>query len=423
MSLTVQPQIVSANASQISEEPRCPNCREPLLGEFCYACGQPKKGFIRHLSGIVGDFLDTVFNIDSRTLRTVFPLFFRPGFLSIEYFEGRRVRYVTPLRLYFFFSVLAFLAVSWVAHVDKSQSDGWEVNLDEGVSRSNDPEEIERQRRAAIESLETARQFMGEKEFKEARGAINQRFDAMLERAKKPKSDSGKSSARAPATAGPIDSPKPPSSSVKPSPAPAVVPDDPSNGDGEEEQLNLQLGDGQSWDPLKDPVNIGWLNASSNAWLTEQAKRIIDNANHVKDDPNRFLGQVFSLAPQTLFVMLPLFALMLKCFYLFKRRLYMEHLIVALHSHSFLCLSMLLLVGISALQNNIAEASSWQGFLGLVNFLLWWWIPLYLLIAQKRIYRQGWIMTLLKYGMIGFAYSILISLGIVANMIFSLASL
>jgi hypothetical protein len=173
----------SAHNATAGEEPRCPNCREPLLGEFCYACGQPKKGFIRHLSGIIGDFLDTVFNIDSRTLRTVFPLFFRPGFLSLEYFEGRRVRYVTPLRLYFFFSVLAFLAVSWIAHVNQSGSSG--IVFNESSPRLQDPEEIEKKRQEALNGLEKGRPFMGEEAFKEARTAINETFDATLKEASK----------------------------------------------------------------------------------------------------------------------------------------------------------------------------------------------------------------------------------------------
>ena len=40
-----------------------------------------------------------------------------------------------------------------------------------------------------------------------------------------------------------------------------------------------------------------------------------------------------------MFVLIPLFALLLKLFYVFRRRLYMEHLIVALHSHAFLFLA------------------------------------------------------------------------------------
>jgi hypothetical protein len=411
----------SAPVDAGNEQPRCPNCREPLLGEFCYACGQPKKGFIRHLSGIIGDFLDTVFNIDSRTLRTLFPLFFRPGFLSIEYFEGRRVRYVTPLRLYFFFSVLAFLAVSWVTHVEKSRDgDGY---VDDVISAEKDPEYIQRQRKAAIEGLEKVRPFMGEEGFKEASTALDQRFDAMLAKADKSKPDI-KSPPRIPIPGGSIAAPQPPAvggRTVEPELGrkPRAARDD-ETGD---RPLKIQFGDGDSWDPLKQPVNFGWLNEGSNAWLTQLAQRVVKNAKLVEDDPGRFVAKAFSLAPQTLFVILPLFALMLKGFYIFKRRLYMEHLIVALHSHSFLCLSILLLAGINALQSGIAAASAWQTVLGVINFCIWCWIPIYLLIAQKRIYRQGWLMTLIKYFLIGNVYAVMIGFGVVVNMMLSLVSL
>ena len=49
----------------------CANCGTPLLGEHCYACGQPVKGLVRHFSSLVGDVLDSVFEWDSRTPRTL----------------------------------------------------------------------------------------------------------------------------------------------------------------------------------------------------------------------------------------------------------------------------------------------------------------------------------------------------------------
>ncbi len=55
---------------------------------------------------IAGD----VFALDARLWRTLAPLFLRPGFLTHEYFAGRRVRYVPPLRLYVF-AAIAFFAV------------------------------------------------------------------------------------------------------------------------------------------------------------------------------------------------------------------------------------------------------------------------------------------------------------------------
>lgn len=422
------------------DEPRCPNCREPLLGEFCYACGQPKKGFIRHLSGIIGDFLDTVFNIDSRTLRTVLPLFFRPGFLSIEYFEGRRVRYVTPLRLYFFFSVLAFLAVSWVTHVENTKNGGSNLYVDDSQSPGVSPQKLEKQRDQALQGLETGRPFMGEAAFQQARDEINKRFEIELEKSIKQTVDKAKSKApvaSAPAGSTPAEAVvaanDPASMPKPPEPAPPPKTGQPvrtkaagtsaDNDQDDDDDLTVTLGNGKTWNPLQDPIQISWLNDAGNDWLTRQARRIVTNAQHVDDDPNRFLAQVFSQAPQVLFVILPLFALMLKFFYVFKRRLYMEHLIVALHSHSFLCLSILLLAGISALMGAATAGTFWLSSLGFAKVVILWWIPIYLLIAQKRIYRQGWPMTLLKFGMIGIAYSVMITFGIVINMMVSLASL
>ena len=43
-----------------------------------------------------------------------------------------------------------------------------------------------------------------------------------------------------------------------------------------------------------------------------------------------------------------------------------------------------------------------------VEIALWVWIPVYLLLMQKRVYGQGWIMTLLKFATIGMAYFFLL---------------
>jgi len=97
----------------------CENCGTPLQGEHCYACGQPTKGLVRHFPSILGDFVDTVFDIDGRIWRTLWPLLFRPGHLTLEYLRGHRVRFVSPVRLFVFLSVLAFLAMQWSIHWDE----------------------------------------------------------------------------------------------------------------------------------------------------------------------------------------------------------------------------------------------------------------------------------------------------------------
>src|SRR5690606_42006472 len=110
--MSVETQATPPETAETPER-RCANCGIVLLGEHCYACGQPTKGLVRHFSSIIGDFMDSVFELDSRILRTLGPLLFKPGYLTNEYFDGRRVRYVSPVRLFVFLSIFAFFAAQW----------------------------------------------------------------------------------------------------------------------------------------------------------------------------------------------------------------------------------------------------------------------------------------------------------------------
>lgn len=310
----------------------CENCGQPLLGGHCYACGQPRKGLVRHFSSILGDFADTVLNIDSRIFRSIGPLLFRPGFLSQEYFAGRRVRYVSPVRLFVFLSIVTFIIAQWVMP-------------DWSVSGGGD----------------------------EGRGSINVE----------------------------VDGGKP----VKPSSQPDDDLDD------------LVISGGKPWDPVSNPIRVDWLPDAGNAQLNALAGRLKDNGKRIKKDPNLLKAAVFNALPTTLFVLVPVFALLLKLFYVFKRRLYMEHLIVALHSHAFLCLAVISLIGLGSLEAGLGHPA-WLGVpLGLAEFALAVWMPLYLLLMQKRIYGQGWPMTLLKFGALGFIHLMLLTFGVVFTMV------
>ncbi len=66
---------------------------------------------IRHLSEVMSDLADIVFNVDSRIFRSLWDLYVRPGYLTGEYLAGRRARYVTPFRLFFFLSIIAFFSM------------------------------------------------------------------------------------------------------------------------------------------------------------------------------------------------------------------------------------------------------------------------------------------------------------------------
>lgn len=135
----------------------------------------------------------------------------------------------------------------------------------------------------------------------------------------------------------------------------------------------------------------------------------------------RLAATIFNALPPAMLVSLPLFALLLKFTYISRRRLYVEHLIVALHSHAFIFLSLLLLALLGLLGYWLAPRVGWAGApLHGLRVAIGIWLPLYLLLMQKRVYGQGWLVTVLKYGFVGTCYSILLFLTLTGVVMFGL---
>lgn len=385
---------------------RCANCGAALLGDHCYACGQQTKGLVRHFSSIIGDFMDSVFELDSRILRTLGPLLFNPGFLSLEYFEGRRVRYVSPVRLFVFLSLFAFFAAQLRFDValnepettaaaqagESADAGGAEPDPvapdDNGVASIRDAvtvADVERIRDTVVAEINA-----GRPEATDVPGVdfgVGIGLDVAEQAVKNEASRRIREIEAAQAAGKPV------------TPGAAIEMD---------EELSFN---GEPWHPVDNPIAVGWLGESGNAWINKQAGRAKENIQRIKKDPNLLQSAFLSMVPTTLFILLPLFAVLLKIMYVFKKRLYMEHLIIALHSHSFLCGSLLVVVILDALS---AWTSSWVWLsrpLGWLEVALLCWMPVYLLLMQKRVYRQGWIMTLFKYGVLGSCYLVMIGFG------------
>ena len=68
------------------------------------------------MSEFAGEALEGVTHADSRLWRTLWLLVAKPGFLTVEFLEGRRARYLPPFRLYLVLSVVLFLVVASVNH-------------------------------------------------------------------------------------------------------------------------------------------------------------------------------------------------------------------------------------------------------------------------------------------------------------------
>lgn len=87
----------------------CLDCGTPLHGRFCSRCGQPRQDRDLRLRHVVGEVVAEVFSLDNRILTSLRLLCLRPGQLTLEYFAGRRARFLPPFRLYVFVSFLLFL--------------------------------------------------------------------------------------------------------------------------------------------------------------------------------------------------------------------------------------------------------------------------------------------------------------------------
>ena len=346
---------------------------------------------MRPLGNLFGDVLDSVFDLDIRVFRTLPPLFAKPGFLTREYFAGRQIRYVTPFRLFFFLTVLTFF-------VAQLTLDGPSVNFGDGdaIARATTVAEVEKARDAKLAELAKAKREMAgtaaaagipgmEIAEQQVREVAVERIAALRE-----------------AQAAGL-------------PPPAV-------GGGGENSLDVRFND-KAWDEKNNPLDT-WLPAFADRWLNAQVARASHNIARLRQDPAAFKDAALGAVPTTLFVLVPLFALMLKLAYVFKRRLYMEHLVVALHSHAFLSLNLLLVLLVRALAQWLAPGEGALATLfGWTEGLLLAWMPVYLLLMQKRVYAQGWPMTVLKYCVLGTCYSVLLSFAVAASMAIGLVAM
>ncbi len=86
----------------------CKNCGATTNGNFCHQCGQATHLHVPSAREFLHEFMAHYVAIEGKLWRSLKLLLFKPGLLSREYIEGRRVRYVEPLRLYLSFSIIFF---------------------------------------------------------------------------------------------------------------------------------------------------------------------------------------------------------------------------------------------------------------------------------------------------------------------------
>jgi hypothetical protein len=127
-------------------------------------------------------------------------------------------------------------------------------------------------------------------------------------------------------------------------------------------------------------------------------------------DPSALIEEMQARAPQVMFFLLPIYALLLAFTHIYKRGYFFyDHLIVSLHFHSFLFLALLLLMGASAV-----IGAGWTTLI----FILW--SNFYLYRIHRRVYAHGRFSSILRTLFMDFVYLIVLSIASVLGFIAAL---
>lgn len=86
----------------------CLNCGTNIQLEFCPECGQREIDTDPTLREFLAELAEEFLHWDGKLFKTYRMLLTKPGQLTMAYLEGRRVRYVSPLRVYLSCSILFF---------------------------------------------------------------------------------------------------------------------------------------------------------------------------------------------------------------------------------------------------------------------------------------------------------------------------
>lgn len=389
-------------------EINCENCHSIVKGRFCSECGQSTESSLKYFWTVILHLLDDIFSFDSRASRTIVPLLFNPGFLTKEYIAGRRVHYVPPLRLYLFISIIFFLSLKFFIDTDFNALT--EKNKNQKIT------EITQRIDQQIEALQTEKISAPPKTIETITNNINQLIKYKNDIASEKKDLKVHSI---------IDLADLELKRIK-NKAPLT-----KVQQQKYDRIKQALNSGKEINDIvtisnndKGTLELSFLTEENNKILNAKAEELETKAAELlKTSPNKLFREAISKLPQIMFVILPLFALLLKVMFILKKRLYMEHLTVALHSHSFIFLSILLIEIFNLALESLNDPESFlERILIILSALLVCWIPVYLYLMQKRIYQQGYLITSIKYFVIGILYIILLATAAIVAFVWGLLS-
>ncbi|HXU51007.1 MAG TPA: DUF3667 domain-containing protein [Casimicrobiaceae bacterium] len=358
-----------------AEAQACRNCAHALAAGdvFCAHCGQETKIALPTARQFMREAAGRYVAFDGRLWRTLRALLVRPGFLTREYFAGRRRRYVRPGRLFLVTSIVAFAAI-----------------------------------RLAIDAPFNA---VVERDLRESA------HPAQKDAAKSKAGDGG--AQHAAPTSGAPSAPSAPSAAAAARDAARADADAPRKGGpkpardagrdagDDDDTAHVRIGPGGDVDlTIDSDLNVGVARDRNNV-VPAAIRERIEQFNHLPRDVKlrQLMTNVFRYGPYAAIALLPAFAILLMIVYPLPSRRYPErprrfagHLVLAAHNHAFLFTLTTLVIAIDALASGLG---------GVAKFLFFVGAPVYLLMSLRAVYGGGWTLTLFRGFLLFLLYAVL----------------
>lgn len=322
-----------------------------------------------------------MFNFEAKFWTTIVPLLVNPGKVSKDYIDGKRQRYSNPFRFYLTVSILFFLLIGLLKSIEKFSALAKESTT--AIEKITQKENSKEKKPLTDEKIDSIKLKMDDK-MKSAYIPKNAR-EKILEEVEKEAKDTTKIN------------------------------------DDDEGDVNIKFGGKTRLDQFseyakKNPDakidvaldSLGFEKTFFNRFLYTKAKSLRSFSKD-KEVRERFLSQVFSYGSIALFIFLPFFTLFLKFFYIRSKYTYIDHLIFVFHTQTvfFMLFSIFVLLEIFGLNPEL--------WIFIVLFLL------YLLIAMKKFYGQGYFKTFLKFTLLNLSYTFVASIGVALLFVVSFA--
>jgi hypothetical protein len=359
----------------------CPNCSELLWGQYCANCGQRSRVRMITFWELLRDAGELLATLDSRLWKTIGLLVFRPGRLTIDYLQGKRARYVPPMRLFIASTLVFFFIATLNTRFDFGPEGA--IIIGPGSGAQTDDEESAANREPALEIL---RRALEEAE-REAGSGGDPEAAAAIERARRAIEGAGTEGAQ------PGEGPQMRT---------GVVSD--TRGINVDENCNVDFSGVPEWLPK-----------------ILSAERAAEVCLRIKADHGRsFIQAMMSNIPAMMFLFLPLMAAVMKLLYPLSGRYYAEHLLFLVHYHSFF---FVLNIGLIAVRWGVEVAIPNQIPLTALTVAAFVYLPVYLFRAMQRVYAQGFWATAFKYVSLGMAYFIALLITFMGLLVYTAVTL